>query len=123
MASSILSIISNTKILSQVRPLKLLQLRIRKDKGAKSNPELAYSHQMQFSFMTWTSFWSWASYPSASLGSPCGISVKEVICGLLVSELKLQSRYYIHFQIIIPGKVTTTLAVSLLFYEDDFGIK
>ena len=31
-------------------------------------------------------------------GGPCGVMVKVMDCGIVVSELELQLRYYVHFQ-------------------------
>ena len=32
------------------------------------------------------------------LGSPCGVMVKALAYGVVVSEFELQSRYYVHFR-------------------------
>ena len=37
-------------------------------------------------------------------GSPRGVMVKAVECGIVVSEFELQSRYYVHFQTNTLGK-------------------
>ena len=62
--------------------------------------------------------------------SPRGVMVKELDCGLYVSEFELLTRYYVHFQSNTLGKSLKPLIlpamgciVSLLFYKDGFGIK
>ena len=35
---------------------------------------------------------------------PCGVMVKAMDCGIIVSEFVLQSRYYVHFQANTLGK-------------------
>ena len=64
-------------------------------------------------------------------GCPRGIIVKEIDCGLVISEFELQSRYYVHFRANTLGKGMNPLIppamgqiLSLLFFKkDDFGIK
>ena len=36
---------------------------------------------------------------------PRGVMVKAMDCGIVVSEFKLQSRYYVHFRANTQGKV------------------
>ena len=35
---------------------------------------------------------------------PCGVMVKAMTCGIVVSEFVLQSRYYVHFRANTVGK-------------------
>ena len=37
-------------------------------------------------------------------GCPCGVMVKAMDCGIVVSEFVLQSRYYVHFRANTLGK-------------------
>ena len=45
------------------------------------------------------------NYPKPSRGRcPRGVMVKAMDCGIVVSELELQSRYYVHFRANTFGK-------------------
>ena len=35
---------------------------------------------------------------------PCGVTVKAIDCGIVVSEFELQSQYYVHFRTNILAK-------------------
>ena len=37
-------------------------------------------------------------------GCPCGVMVKAMDCGIVVSEFELQLRYYVHFRANTLGK-------------------
>ena len=37
-------------------------------------------------------------------GGPCGVMIKAMDCGIVVSEFELQSLYYVHFWINTLGK-------------------
>ena len=39
----------------------------------------------------------------------CGVMVKALDCGIVVSEFELQSRYYVHFQTNTFGKGMNSL--------------
>ena len=39
----------------------------------------------------------------------CGVMVKEMDCGIVVSEFEPQSRYYVHFRTNTLGKVMNPL--------------
>ena len=62
---------------------------------------------------------------------PCGVMVKAMDCGIVVSEFVLQLRYYVHFRANTLGKGMNPLIlpalgniVPLLFFEENgFGIK
>ena len=64
-------------------------------------------------------------------GYPCGVMVKAMDCRIVVSEFKLQSRYYVHFQTNTLGKginplilLATGSIIPLLFFQKSgFGIK
>ena len=56
-------------------------------------------------------------------GCPCGVIVKAMDCGIVVSEFVLQSRYYVHFRANTLGKGMNPLIllamgkiVPLLFF-------
>ena len=38
------------------------------------------------------------------MGCPCGVMVKAMECGIIVSEFVLQLRYYVHFRANTFGK-------------------
>ena len=44
-----------------------------------------------------------------SRGCSCGVVVNIPDCDIVVNEFELQSHYYLHFRINIPGKVRTRL--------------
>ena len=44
------------------------------------------------------------SYLNSFKGSPRGVMVKAMDCGIVVREFVLQSCYYVHFRANIPGK-------------------
>ena len=52
-------------------------------------------------------------------GAPCGIVANELDCDIVVSKIKLQLCYYIHFQTNSLGKGMNPLSV-LFFYKDSF---
>ena len=64
-------------------------------------------------------------------GCPCGVMVKAMDCGIVVSKFVLQLRYYVHFRANTLGKGMNPLIfpamgliVLLLFFkENGFGIK
>ena len=45
---------------------------------------------------------------------PCGVMVKAMVCGIVVSEFVLQSRYYVHFRANILGKGTNPLILPAM---------
>ena len=56
-------------------------------------------------------------------GCPRGVVVKDMDCGIVVSEFELQSRYYVHFRANTLGKGMNPLIlpamgkiVALLFF-------
>ena len=49
-----------------------------------------------------------------NMGCPCGIMVKAMNCGIVVSEFVLQSRYYVHFQANTLGKGMNPLILSAM---------
>ena len=59
-------------------------------------------------------------------GKPYSVMVKVLDWGLEISEIELQLRYYIHFQIHILGKdmnILRTPSYGLNSITVDFGIK
>ena len=46
-------------------------------------------------------------------GGPCGVMVKAMDCGIVVSEFVLQSRYYVHFRTNTLGKGMNPLSSQL----------
>ena len=44
------------------------------------------------------------TYAHIHWGCPSGVMVKEMDCGIVVSEFEVQSRYYIHFRTNALGK-------------------
>ena len=64
-------------------------------------------------------------------GCPCGVMVKAMDCGIVVSEFVLQSRYYVLFRVNTLAKGMNPLIlpamsyiVPLLFFkENGFGIE
>ena len=61
--------------------------------------------------LNWLSWWGFSSGALGSVvvpimiqGCTCGVMVKALDCGTVVSEFKLQSRYYVHFQANTLGK-------------------
>ena len=63
-------------------------------------------------------------------GSSRFVVANVLDCDIVVSEFKLELRYYVHFRTNIPGKgmnpfISTSykLTVSQLFYKDCFGIE
>ena len=64
------------------------------------------------------------------VGCPCGVMVKAMDCGIVVSEFKIQLLYYIHFQTNNLGKGMNLLIlpamgeiVPLFIWKDCFGTK
>ena len=47
-------------------------------------------------------------------GCPCGVMVKTMDCGIVVSEFVLQSCYYVHFQTNNLGKGTNPLILPAM---------
>ena len=47
-------------------------------------------------------------------GSPRGVMVKAMDCGIVVSEFVLQSRYYVHFRANTPEKGMKPLILSAM---------
>ena len=43
-------------------------------------------------------------FPQHFGGCTCGVMVKAMDCGIVVSEFVLQSRYYVHFRVNTLGK-------------------
>ena len=46
------------------------------------------------------------TFQPTKVGGPCGVMVKAIDCGIVVSKLELQPRYYVHFR-------TNTLAKGM----------
>ena len=84
----------------------------------------------EVAYFIWWSGW-WKTFHQFSRGSPRGVMVKTMDCGIVVSEFVLQSRYYVHSRENTRGKGMNPLilpamdwVVPLLFFtENRFGIK
>ena len=48
------------------------------------------------------------------VGCPCGVMVKAMDCGIVVSEFVLQSRYYVHFRANTFGKGMNALILPAM---------
>ena len=55
--------------------------------------------------------------------SPRGVVVDVLDSDVVISELELQSCYYIHFRTNALRKYTGWIVSLLFFYNDGFGIK
>ena len=53
-------------------------------------------------------------------GCPRGVMVKVLVCGIVVSEFELQSRYYIHFRTNNLGKGMNSLSSQLWVKLHDY---
>ena len=58
--------------------------------------------------------WGMRSIPSLPGGCPCGVMIKAMDCGILVSEFVLQSRYYVHFRANTLGKCMNRLILPAM---------
>ena len=56
----------------------------------------------------------WRYYKCGSGGCPRGVTVKAMDCGIVVRELVLQSRYYVHFRANTLGKGMDPLILPVM---------